>query len=203
MLLTLIRHEESLKSLVAIAEAVLKEVHNISARLPLTISNLPDHSIDSSQYKSLEISRENPAELFSSQKLRELCVSYMENVHVLHPIFDRPREMCEAFIEEYGDTATARKDWIIPSLHDAKVLLFLALGSCKQFSGGPMPSGIIPGMAYYSCAQVIIAKKREEHSTCLAQAMTLAALYNNQIGKLGESWVDIICAYRIYTNHGN
>ena len=194
-----------MKSLASAAEAALTGVQDIAARLPLTKPNLPEEfrSIDSLQYKSLEISRENPAELFSSQKLHELCVSYMENVHVLHPVLDRPWEMCETFIEEYGDTATTRKDLIMPSLHNAKVLLFLALGSFKQFNGGPIPFGIIPGMAYYTLAQVILTKKREEHNNSLALAMTLAALYTNQTGQLGESWKDVICAYRIYTSHGN
>ncbi|KAI1530443.1 hypothetical protein PtrSN002B_010964 [Pyrenophora tritici-repentis] len=110
--------------------------------------------------------------------------------------------MCETFIKEYSDTATARRDSIIPSLHNAIVLLFFALGSCKSFSDSPKPSSIIPGMAYYFRAQDILAHKREKYSTSFAQAMTLAALYTNQIGNLQESWLHISCAYSLYKQHG-
>ncbi|KAI0572217.1 hypothetical protein Alg130_10585 [Pyrenophora tritici-repentis] len=110
--------------------------------------------------------------------------------------------MCEKFIKEYSDTATAHTDSVVPSLHNAIVLLFFALGSCRLFSDSPKSSSIVPGMAYYSRAQDILAQKREEYSTSLAQAMTLAALYTNQIGNLQESWVHISCAYGLYKKLG-
>ena len=58
-------------------------------------------------------------------------------------------------------------------------------------------------MAYYSYAQGILARKREEYSTAVAQTMTLAALYTNQIGMLPESWANISFAYRMYMDYGN
>ncbi|EDU46218.1 predicted protein [Pyrenophora tritici-repentis Pt-1C-BFP] len=57
-------------------------------------------------------------------------------------------------------------------------------------------------MAYYFRAQDILAHKREKYSTSLAQAMTLAALYTNQIGNLQKSWLHISCAYGLYKQHG-
>ncbi|KAF1354408.1 hypothetical protein EJ07DRAFT_168352 [Lizonia empirigonia] len=58
-------------------------------------------------------------------------------------------------------------------------------------------------MEYYSHAQYIVARRREEYSIALAQTMTLAALYTNQIARLRESWADISLAYRIYMDYGN
>ncbi|RMZ71824.1 c6 zinc finger domain-containing [Pyrenophora seminiperda CCB06] len=154
------------------------------------------------QRGSLDITPENRKELFSFQKLQELCDSYMENVHIMHPIFDRPRKMFEDFITEYSNDAWVRMDSITPCTRNAIVLLFFALGSSKFISEGLYRCSGTPGMAYYSLARSILARKCQDHSTSLAQAMTLAALYTNQIGMLPESWVDVSHAYRMYTNLG-
>jgi hypothetical protein len=58
-------------------------------------------------------------------------------------------------------------------------------------------------MVYHSYAQTILASKREKHDTSVAQAMTLAALYENQIGMLQESRVSVSYAHRIYTDLRN
>ena len=136
-------------------------------------------------------------ESFSSSRLRELSKAYIEDVHVLHPMFKKPWKMCEEFIENYSDSVATTRS-IIPSLGNATVLLLLALGSCKSISDGTE----LPGMAYYSYAKDILACKREEMSFALAQTMTLAALYTNQFGMLRESWMNISCAYRIYMDLG-
>ena len=110
--------------------------------------------------------------------------------------------MCDSFIEEYSNTAAVRKHSIVPSLRNAIVRLFLAIGSCKLAREGPKHFCNVPGMEYYFRAQNVLALTRKEYTIALAQAMTLAALYTNQFGMLRESWVNISCAYRIYMDLG-
>jgi hypothetical protein len=172
------------------SKQTLHEVRELSrnlGRLPIP---------GSSHFKSLEVNQEPRTTLFSPKKLRELSEAYIRNVHVLHPMFDAPRNMCDAFIKEYSDTAVVGRDFITPCLGNANVLLFLALGSCGSIRDRSGQSSIPPGMAYYSYAQGIL--EREAYSVALAQTMTLAALYTNQFGMFRESWKSISCAYGIH-----
>jgi hypothetical protein len=152
-----------------------------------------------SRLKPLGVSQEMHVESFSSSRLRELAKAYIEDVHVLHPMFEEPWKMCEEFIENYSDSAATTRS-IMSSLKNAIVLLLLALGSCKPISDGTKHSGVLPGIVYYSYAQTILASKRKRYDTSVAQAMTLAALYENQIGMLQKSYASVSYAYHIYTD---
>ena len=155
-----------------------------------------------SRPKPLGVSQDIHVESFSSSRLRELTKAYIEDVHVLHPMFEEPWTMCEEFIGNYSDSA-ATTGSIMSSLKNAIVLLLFALGSCKPISDGTKHSGVLPGMVYHSYAQAILASKREKHDISVAQAMTLAALYENQIGMLQESCASVSYAHRIYTDLRN
>jgi hypothetical protein len=150
----------------------------------------------------IPVDQETRTTLFSSKKLRELSEAYVQYGHVLHPIFDAPRKMCDDFIEEYSDTAAVRRDSITPCLRNANTLLFLALGSCGSIRDRSGNSSVFPGMAYYSHAQGILELEREANSIALAQTMTLAALYTNQSGMLHKSWKNIHFAYRKFMDLG-
>ncbi|RYO14812.1 hypothetical protein AA0111_g11877 [Alternaria arborescens] len=152
-----------------------------------------------SRLEPLGVSQEIHVESFSSSRLRELAKAYIEDVHVLHPMFEEPWKMCEEFIENYSDSA-ATTGSIMSSLKNAIVLLLLALGSCKPISDGTKHSGVLPGIVYYSYAQIILASKRKKYDISVAQAMTLAALYENQIGMLQKSYASVSYAYHIYTD---
>jgi hypothetical protein len=155
-----------------------------------------------SRLKPLGVSQEIHVESFSSSRLRELTKAYIEDVHVLHPMFEEPWKMCEEFIENYSDSA-ATTGSIMSSLKNAIVLLLLALGSCKPISDGTKHSGVLPGIVYHSYARAILASNREKHDISVAQVMTLTALYENQIGMLQESYASVSYAYRIYTDLRN
>ena len=197
------REEIGLKVVTEIAKETLRVVCAIAVNLEgpsKSPGGLP--VAGSLHYPSLEVSQQTHMECFSPRKLRQLSEAYIEDVHILHPIFDAPEEMCHVFIEEYGyNVATTGS--IMPSLKNAIVLLLLALGSCKPISDGTKHSGVLPGMVYHSYAQAILASKREKHDISVAQAMTLAALYENQIGMLQESCASVSYAYRIYTDLRN
>jgi hypothetical protein len=198
--LTISREERGLKTVTEIATETLRVVRAIAVNLEGPSRSLGGLPVAGPlRHQSLEVSQQTHTEFFSSQKLRELSEAYIQNVHILHPMFDAPEKMCHVFIEQYGDNA-AIPGSVIPSLRNANVLLLLALGSFKSISDDTKCSSTIPGMVYYSYVQGILARKCEENSFALAQTKTLAALYNNQIGMLRESWGNISCAHRIYKN---
>ncbi|CAN9172120.1 unnamed protein product, partial [Alternaria alternata] len=155
-----------------------------------------------SRPKPLGVSQEIQVESFSSSRLRELAKAYIEDVHVLHPMFEEPWKMCEEFIENYSDSVATTRSFM-PSLGNATVLLLLALGSCKPISDGTKHSGVLPGIVYHSYARAILASNREKHDISVAQVMTLTALYENQIGMIQESYASVSYAYRIYTDLRN
>jgi hypothetical protein len=197
--LTIPRNDRDLKNIVRTTTETLREVCALVPQQKEPSRSLGRLLITGSLHlKSLEVDQETHKTLFSSPKLRELSEAYIGNVHILNPMFNAPRKMCDDFIEEYSDTAAERRDSITPCLHNANVLLFLALGICVTIRDGSRP----PGMEYYSYAQGILAHEQEANSVALAQTMTLAALYTNQVGRLCESWKNIDCAYRIYMDLG-
>lgn len=202
--LTIPRNDRDLKKIVRTTTETLREVRALVLQQKEPSRSLGGLLITGSLHlKSLEVDQETHKTLFSSPKLRELSEAYIGNVHILNPMFNAPRKMCDDFIEEYSDTAAERRDSITPCLHNANVLLFLALGICVTIRDGSRHPGILPGMEYYSYAQGILAREREANSVALAQTMTLAALYTNQVGRLCESWKNIGCAYRIYMDLGH
>lgn len=202
--LTILRNNQDLKNIVRTTTETLCEVRALALQRKEPSRSLGQLLIAGSLHlKSLEVDQETQKTLFSSQKLRELSEAYIGKVHILHPMFDAPRKMCDGFIEEYSDTATERRDSITPCLHNANILLLLALGSCGSIRDGSRHPGVLPGMEYYSYAQGILAREREANSVALAQTMTLAALYTSQFGMLCESSENIGCAYRIYMDLGH
>ena len=159
-------------------------------------------SPDALHSTSLHIDTKTRTTLFLSTTLHELFKAYIAHVHVLHPIVDGARKIYDDFIKEYSDTAAIRRDSITPHLRNANVLLFLALGSLGLIGDRPGYPSTPQGMAYYHYVQGILEYKPEEHTAALAQTMTLAALYTNQLGRLQESWDNIRVAHRIYMRLG-
>ena len=201
--LTLPRRDQSLENLDKKVAETLRAVRAIATHMKVPSTSLEGLFVAGpSRPKPLGVSQEIHVESFSSSRLRELAKAYIEDVHVLHPMFEEPWKMCEEFIENYSDSA-ATTGSIMSSLKNAIVLLVFALGSCKPISDGTKHSGVLPGMVYHSYAQTILASKREKHDTSVAQAMTLAALYENQIGMLQESCASVSYAHRIYTDLRN
>jgi hypothetical protein len=199
-LLIVPRRDQSLQNLDKNLAETLRAVRAIAIHMKVPSTSLEGLSVAGpSRPKPLGVSQEIHVESFSSSRLRELAKAYIEDVHVLHPMFEEPWKMCEEFIENYSDSA-ATTGSIMSSLKNATVLLLLALGSCKSISDGTKQSGVLPGMVYHSYAQTILASKREKHETSVAQAMTLAALYENQIGMLQKSYASVSHAYQIYTD---
>ena len=201
--LTLPRRDQSLENLDKKVAETLHTVRAIATHMKIRPTSLEGLFVAGpSRPKPLGVSQEIHAESFSSSRLRELTKAYIEDVHVLHPMFEEPWKMCEEFIENYSDSA-ATTGSIMSSLKNAIVLLLFALGSCKPISDGTKHSGVLPGMVYHSYAQTILASKRKKYDISVAQAMTLAALYENQIGMLQESYASVSYAYRIYTDLRN
>lgn len=93
-----------------------------------------------------------------------------------------------------------RSQFIGASFENAHTLLFLALGSCFSDSHNIKGPDTIPGKIYYDWAQHILKYKCGDRSIAYAQALTLAALYNNQNGMLGESSANLCLAQSIYTD---
>ncbi|EMD96394.1 hypothetical protein COCC4DRAFT_64913 [Bipolaris maydis ATCC 48331] len=56
-------------------------------------------------------------------------------------------------------------------------------------------------MVYYTYAKQILGQKHHERSIAYAQALTLAALYSNQNGMLGDSWAHLHQSHCIYTDN--
>ncbi|KAG9186456.1 hypothetical protein G6011_09564 [Alternaria panax] len=189
------RNDRDLKNIVRTTTETLREVRALALQQKEPSRSLGGLLVTGSLHlKSLEVDQETHKTLFSSPKLRELSEAYIGNVHILNPMFNAPRKMCDDFIEEYSDTAAERRDSITPCLHNANVLLFLALGICVTIRDGSRHPGILPGMEYYSYAQGILAREWEANSVALAQTITLAALYTNQVGRLsGQNQKTPIC----------
>ena len=201
--LTLPRRDQSLENLDKKVAETLRAVRAIATHMKVPSTSLEGLFVAGPSHpKPLGVSQDIHVESFSSSRLRELTKAYIEDVHVLHPMFEEPWKMCEEFIENYSDSVATTRS-IMPSLGNATVLLLLALGSCKPISDGTKHSGVLPGMVYHSYAQTILASKREKHDTSVAQAMTLAALYKNQIRMLQESCASVSYAHRIYTDLRN
>jgi hypothetical protein len=201
--LTTSRQDKILERLEEIMKAVFHEVNVVSRTLTGTSIRLQELVAPRLLLpKPLEISQETHEKLFSFKRLQELSEAYIRNGHVLCPIFDAPRKMCDEFIKEYSDAATVRRRSIMPYLHNANVLLFLALGSFTSISDGSRDPSNLLGMAYYSYAHGILARERGEYSVAVAQTMTLAALYFNHSGMLRQSWTNISCAYGIFMDLG-
>lgn len=194
------------KTLEELAETTTEILHIVSAlRLQRedtsrSLGRIP--TLDFSRSRSLEINQETRTTLFSSEKLRELSAAYVAYVHVLHPMFQAPQNMCDGFIEDYSDAAPIRRDSITPNLRNANVLLFFALGNCVSIGDRSGTPSTPPGMTYYRHVQAILEQNSGEHTADLAQTMTLAALYTNQFGRLQDSWDHIRVACHIYERLG-
>jgi hypothetical protein len=198
--LSLPRRDQSLENLDKKVTETLRAVRAITTHMKVPSTSLEGLFVAGpSRPKPLGVSQEIHVESFSSSRLRELAKAYIEDVHVLHPMFEEPWKMCEEFIENYSDSVATTRS-IMPSPGNATVLLLLALGSCKPISDGTKHSGVLPGIVYHSYARAILASNREKHDISVVQVMTLTALYENQIGMLQESYASVSYAYRIYTD---
>ncbi|KAJ5041461.1 hypothetical protein PSV09DRAFT_2380397 [Bipolaris maydis] len=145
----------------------------------------------------LEPRRKDSSKAFSSENIRQLFNVYIDNVHILYPIFDKPWAVCAQFEDHMSHTAE-RSHFVEPSFENAHALLFLALGSCFSDSNNTKESDTIPGSVYYDWAQYILKCRCGDRSIAYAQALTLAALYNNQNAMLGESLASLCLAQSIY-----
>jgi hypothetical protein len=149
-----------------------------------------------SHFIPLDPRREHGAEAFSRKELHWFSECYVENVHALHPFFDKPQQMCNEFIHD----PALRRGTINSSLQNVHVLIFFALGSCQSNTDNAGRSSTMPGMAYYSYAKDILRHKLGECNIPVAQALTLAALYTNQNGMLQDSLTHLCNARDIYTD---
>lgn len=131
--------------------------------------------------------RGHGTEAFLSKELHRLSLSYVTNVHTLHPLFDNPQEMCDEFINDLQ-----MMKGIIPNPRNACVLLFFALGSLQSTTNSIGSSSPLPGSVYYSYAKDMFKYKLGERDILVMQALTLAALWTNRNGMLQDS---IVCYY--------
>jgi hypothetical protein len=135
--------------------------------------------------------------------LFKLLESYLETIHILHPILTEPRIMFENFRKHHGRLFNVTEvvlGEITTSVENATVLLMLALGEVCADNGLPPDSQnckILPGMAYFSRAVAMLATMMGGHTLEHARAMILAALFLNQSAKPVESFVWISHACRI------
>jgi hypothetical protein len=190
-LLTYRRQQKSLTSLHNTLTAAYKELRGIHNELGgLNRGHFNLHFIP------LDPEREHGTEAFLHKELQRLSQSYVKNVHALYPFFNDPQEMCNQFIND----PVVRRGIIMPSLSNAHVLLFFALGGCQSITDSTGISSTLPGEVYYSHAKAILRYTIGECNTHVAQALTLAALYTNQNGMLQDSLAHLCNARDIYTD---
>lgn len=142
---------------------------------------------------------EGTSAAFSTEKIRQLFGVYLNHVHVLYPIFDKPENICVHFQDDMSRTAE-RNNLVETSFENAQALLFLAIGSCfpdAEYTGG---SDTRPGMIYYHSAQQILKRKFRDRSIAYAKTSTLAAIYTSQNGMLTDSLIHLHASHSIYAD---
>ena len=91
LLLTLPKRDQSLENLDKKVAETLHTVRAIATYIKIRPTSLSRLSVASpSQLKPLRVSQEIYVESFSSSRLRELSKAYIKDVHVLHPMFEKP-----------------------------------------------------------------------------------------------------------------
>ncbi|KAJ6280874.1 hypothetical protein J3E71DRAFT_178751 [Bipolaris maydis] len=185
------KYQKSLTSMHNILTAAYKELRDIHHELGgLNRGHLNLHFIP------LNPEREHGTGAFLRKELHRLSESYVRNVHALYPFFNNPQEMCNEFIND----PVVQRGIIMPSLRNAHVLLFFALGSCRSITNNTGSSSTLPGEVYYSHAKAILRHTIGEWNTHVAQALTLATLYTNQNGMLLDSLAHLCNAHDIYAD---
>jgi hypothetical protein len=149
--------------------------------------------------------------------IRLLCESYLENIHIMHPILNEKllRKTIEAFCAGYGtgqlrgtfalpiavttaggtDTHRENRKPIVHSLGNALVLLVLALGKVCLHKD-PLPGSestrtgsmdAMPGLSYYAKATQMIGDQVDGNDLIHAQIFLLAGLFKGQLARVKES----------------
>jgi hypothetical protein len=138
-------------------------------------------------------------------QVSRLLSSYVRSLHRLCPLFDLDRvyKMVRQFSSSYSPTDNenfAKPDTRIEySLSNVIVLLIFALGEvCQHKTSLPVPDNSssnalentnnLPGMAYYAVAESILGPLRGSPGVQCAKAMILAALFQNQYGRISVGW---------------
>jgi hypothetical protein len=153
-----------------------------------------------------------------TKQLSRLLISYARTLHKLCPLFDldRVHGMVRQFSRSYSPTDN--ENFIKPgicighSLSNVIVLLIFALGEvCEHQNSLPIPdnsgpdaprnTAILPGLTYYASAASILGPLRGSTGVNCAQAMILAALFQNQYGRFSEGWGHIQQACVIVSTH--
>ena len=142
---------------------------------------------------------EGISEAFSSEKIRQLFDVYLNHVHVLYPIFDKPWDIYVHFQDDMSRTAE-RNNLVETSFENAQALLFLAIGSCFPDAEYTGDSDSRPGIIYYDLAQYILKRKFRDRSIASAKTSTLAAIYTSQNGMLSSSLIHLYAAQSIYAD---
>lgn len=188
-LVNLCRQQKSLTRLHHTVTTAVEQLRGIRGELEgLNRGHSPPHFIP------LDPRQGYGVEAFTRKELHRLSKSYVENVHALHPVFDKPQQMCNEFI----DDPAVRKGIIGSCVRNVQVLLLFALGSCQSIADDTKHSRTMPGQVYYSYAKDILRFKLGECNIPIAQALTLAALYTNQNGMLEDSLAHLCNARDIY-----
>jgi hypothetical protein len=103
--LSLPRRDQSLENLDKKVTETLRAVRAITTHMKVPSTSLEGLFVAGpSRPKPLGVSQEIQVESFSSSRLRELAKAYIEDVHILHPMFEEPWKICEEFIENYSDS---------------------------------------------------------------------------------------------------
>jgi hypothetical protein len=179
-------------------------------RAPIVSESLSDSQLPVSERHCLATSESH---------LSKLLESYMDTIHILHPILAQPRILFKIFNSHVGRLTkdkTIVLDNITTSVENAIVLLMLALGEVCAYGGlhpdtriyetfeddpryDSRSNGVLtlPGVAYFSRAATMLAMMMGAYTIQHAQAMILAALFLNHFARPSESWAWISNACRI------